>query len=150
MEPNRHFVRTIDGGNHRVLAAITRLVDESAHEAPADPRTPFVLPNVDRILDGEPVTAKHTELHSTASAMAAADHTRWGAEQRARNTAVAILAAVQNGTYACARVLQACSALGGLGHAANRIGVRGQATTDSSDPLGDRFTNVGTPQLHNR
>jgi hypothetical protein len=30
--------------------------------------------------------------------MAAADHTRSGAEQRARTTAVAILAAAQNGT----------------------------------------------------
>jgi hypothetical protein len=31
-----------------------------------------------------------------------------------------IAAAAQNGIYGCARVLQACSALGGLGHAANR------------------------------
>jgi hypothetical protein len=50
----------------------------------------------------------------------AIDRNREGAEQRARTTAGAILAAVQNGTYACARVLQACSALGDLGHAANR------------------------------
>jgi hypothetical protein len=40
-----------------------------------------------------------------------------GAEQRARTTTSGIVAAAQNGTYACARVLQACSALGGLGHA---------------------------------
>jgi hypothetical protein len=46
--------------------------------------------------------------------------TRSGAEQRAITTAVATLGAAQNGTYACARVLQACSALGGLGHAVNR------------------------------
>jgi len=41
-------------------------------------------------------------------------------KRRYRTTTVAITAAEQNGTYACARVLQACSALGGLGHAANR------------------------------
>ncbi len=46
--------------------------------------------------------------------------TRSGAEQRARTTTVALATTAQNGTYACARVLQACSALGGLGHAANR------------------------------
>jgi hypothetical protein len=44
------------------------------------------------------LAAKHTELHWAADAVAAADHTRSGAEQRARTTAVAILAAAQNGT----------------------------------------------------
>jgi hypothetical protein len=34
----------------------------------------------------------------------AIERTRSGAEQRARTTAVAILAAAQNGTYACAHV----------------------------------------------
>src|ERR1035437_1425303 len=50
----------------------------------------------------------------------AIEHTRLGAEQRARTPAIAIQTAAQNGTYACARDPQACSALGGLGHAANR------------------------------
>jgi hypothetical protein len=59
------------------------------------------------------------EPHAAASAIAASDHTRSGAEQRARTTAVAILAAAQNGTYACAREWQACSAPAGFGHAAN-------------------------------
>jgi hypothetical protein len=36
-------------------------------------------------------------------------------------TAIATLAAAQIGTYACAHVLQARSALGSLGHAANRF-----------------------------
>ena len=48
-------------------------------------------------------------------------------ERRARRTTVATLATAQNGTYACARGPQACSALGGLGHAANRQ--RGQSSS---------------------
>ena len=36
------------------------------------------------------------------------------------DVAVALQTSAQNSTYACARVLQACSALGGLVHAANR------------------------------
>src|ERR1035437_2761168 len=36
MEPDRRLVRTIDSGNHRVLAAFPRHVDESAHEVPAN------------------------------------------------------------------------------------------------------------------
>ena len=56
--------------------------------------------------------------------------TRSGAEQRARTTAATTIAAAQNGTYACARVLQACSALGGLGHASNRrLGHGGLSST---------------------
>jgi len=47
--------------------------------------------------------------------VAADDHTSSGAEQRAKTTAVAIVAAAQNGTYACARVLQAYLGVGGLG-----------------------------------
>jgi hypothetical protein len=43
-----------------------------------------------------------------------------GAERHARTTTGVLLTAAHIGTYACARVLQACSALGGLGHAANR------------------------------
>ena len=65
------------------------------------------------------LAAKHTELNWAAGAVAAADHTRSGAEQRARTTAVAILAAAQNGTYACARQRQACLAWGGWDHAVN-------------------------------
>ena len=57
--------------------------------------------------------------------MAAADHTRSGAEQRARTTAVAILAAAQNGTYACTRGPQAPSASHSSRHAVSpRLGVR--------------------------
>jgi hypothetical protein len=40
----------------------------------------------------------------------AIDRNREGAEQRARTTAGAILAAVHNGNYACARDVQASSA----------------------------------------
>lgn len=43
-------------------------------------------------------TAKHAETRSAVGAVAAADHTRSGAEQRARTTAAATLAAAQNGT----------------------------------------------------
>ena len=50
----------------------------------------------------------------------AADHTRSGAERRARTTADAIVAAAQNGTSASAPGLKACSALSGLTLAANR------------------------------
>jgi hypothetical protein len=64
--------------------------------------------------------AKHIEPRLAASAASAADRTRSGAERRARTTAIAILAVARNESYACARALQACSALGGLGHAANR------------------------------
>ena len=62
----------------------------------------------------------HAEPRSAAGAVGAADRARSGAERRDRTSAVALQTAAQNGTYACARVLQACSALGGLGHAANR------------------------------
>jgi hypothetical protein len=41
-------------------------------------------------------------------------------ERRDRTTTVTLQTTAQNGTYACARVLQACSASGGLGHAVNR------------------------------
>ena len=49
--------------------------------------------------EGPPaLAAKHTELHWVAGAVAAADHTRSGAEQHARTTAIAIQPAAQNGT----------------------------------------------------
>ena len=44
------------------------------------------------------LAAKHTESHSAAGAVAAADHTRSGAERRARTTTVAIVATAQNET----------------------------------------------------
>jgi hypothetical protein len=50
----------------------------------------------------------------------AIEHTRPGAEQRARTTTVALQASAQNGTYACARVWKAGSASGDAGYAANR------------------------------
>jgi hypothetical protein len=53
---------------------------------------------------------EHAEPRSAASSVGAADRARWGAERRARTTAVATLAAAQNGTS------------GGLGHAATRSG----------------------------
>ena len=49
------------------------------------------------------------------------DHSPWGAERRARTTAVAILAAAHIGTYAYARGAQARLALGTFGYAANRL-----------------------------
>ena len=52
--------------------------------------------------------------------MGTSDRARSGAEHRTRTTAVATLVGAHIDTYACARVLQACLALGGLGHAANR------------------------------
>ena len=83
-----------------------------------------------RAVPGAPTGASHRgrlprmqvnrELRSAAGAVGAADRTRSGAEQRARTTAIPPRCRAPNGTYACARVLQACSALGGLGHAANR------------------------------
>jgi len=42
--------------------------------------------------------AEDTEQRSAANAVSVADRTRSGAEQRARTTAVAIVAAAQNGT----------------------------------------------------
>jgi hypothetical protein len=50
----------------------------------------------------------------------AIERTRSGAEQRARSTAVAILAAARNGTYACAHGQQALSASGSSRYAVNR------------------------------
>jgi len=50
----------------------------------------------------------------------AIERIRSGAEQRARTTAVAIVAAAQNGTYVFARGPQAPSASGSTRHAANR------------------------------
>jgi hypothetical protein len=44
------------------------------------------------------LAAKHTEPHSAAGAVAAADHTRSGAEQRARTTGAASRTSAQNGT----------------------------------------------------
>ena len=63
---------------------------------------------------------KSIETLLPAGAVGAADRARSGAERRDRTSAVALQTAAQNGTYACARILQACTALGGLGHAANR------------------------------
>src|ERR1017187_4040766 len=65
------------------------------------------------------LAATHTKPHSASGGVAAADHTRSGAEQRARTTAVAIVAAAQNGTYACVRGLEASSALACMRYAAN-------------------------------
>jgi hypothetical protein len=65
------------------------------------------------------LAAKHTEPHAAASAIAACDRTRSGAEQRARMTAIASVAAAQYGTYACARGPQAPSASGSTRHTAN-------------------------------
>ena len=43
-----------------------------------------------------------------------------GTERRARTTTDTLVYEAKNGTYACARVRQACLAWGGWGHAANR------------------------------
>ena len=42
------------------------------------------------------LTAKHTDPHSVAGALAAADHTHSGAEQQARTAVIAPVAAAQN------------------------------------------------------
>ena len=62
----------------------------------------------------------HAEPRSAAGAMSTGDRARSDAERRDRTTADNNEGPAHIGTYACARVLQACSALGGLGHAANR------------------------------
>ena len=55
VEANRSLIFTIDSGNHRVLAAVSRHVDECVHKFPPKTEAPSILPHVDRILHGKPV-----------------------------------------------------------------------------------------------
>jgi hypothetical protein len=62
------------------------------------PNVPFRVPQQEQARRPPAPTAKRTEPLSVAGAVGAANHTRPGAELRARRTAVAILAVAQNGT----------------------------------------------------
>ena len=63
--------------------------------------------------------AEDTEQRSAANAVSVADRTRSGAEQRARTTAVAIVAAAQNGTSGALAICKQ-PALAGMRYAVNR------------------------------
>lgn len=82
-------------------------------------------------------TAKHAESRAAADTVATSDHTRagdqahpLGSRTMRQNDGRRHPTAAQNGTYACARVRQACLAWGGWGHTANRRSGHG-----GGDPL---------------
>ena len=76
MKPDRRFVFRGDSSHHDVLAQRLRGLEKTGHQAAADTVAPIALSNVDRALDGVPVTGPLRRVSEVAETAPSEDLAR--------------------------------------------------------------------------